>query len=145
MAGVAAAVRRRRRSRSTTAPAITAGSRWQLAAPVQLEAFYYDNRGDPEAITDDLQWGWGTRFLNLGARVDLGPRTRLIAQALTGTTEMGDRGEWAVTGSTPVSAPPILRLTHEIGRVALSGRVDLFDTRERGARWKPRRARRAGR
>jgi hypothetical protein len=105
---------------------------WQLAAPVLLEAFYYDNRGDPMAFTPDLQWGWRTRFLNIGARVDLGENTRLFAQALTGSTLMGlDPGEEDVWVDTRFRAA-FLRLTHRIGRVALSGRVDLFETRQRG-------------
>jgi hypothetical protein len=105
---------------------------WQLAAPLSFEAFYYDNRGDPMALTPDLQWGWRTRFLNLGARVDLGENTRILAQALTGSTQMGlDPGEEDVWVDTRFRAA-FLRLTHRIGRVALSGRVDLFATRQRG-------------
>ena len=109
---------------------------WQLAAPVVLEAFYYSNRGDPEAITANLQWGWDTRFLNLGARVDLGDNTRLLAQALTGTTEMGieENGHYWV--ETRFRAA-YLRLTHRIGRIALSGRVDLFDARQTGSQVAP--------
>ena len=105
---------------------------YQFVAPVALEAFYYDNRGDPMAFTDDLQWGWRTRFLNVGARVDFGPRTRLLAQALTGSTQMGqDPGEDELWVDTRFRAA-FLRLTHEIGPVALSGRLDLFETRQRG-------------
>lgn len=106
---------------------------YQFIAPVTLSAFYYDNRADPVAFTDHLQWGWRTRFLNLGLRADLGPHTRLLAQALTGTTRMGqDEDEedeyWVETRFRSA----YLRLTQEIGRAALSGRVDLFDTRQRG-------------
>ncbi|MEA3013838.1 MAG: hypothetical protein QOD42_2383 [Sphingomonadales bacterium] len=109
---------------------------WQLAAPVVLEAFYYRNRGDPEAITSNLQWGWDTRFLNLGARVDLGGRTRIFAQALTGTTEMGPEENGHYWVETRFRAA-YLRLTHNIGPVALSGRVDLFDTRQTGSQVAP--------
>jgi hypothetical protein len=106
---------------------------YQLIAPVSVEAFYYDNRGDPFAITPDLQWGWRTRFLNIGARVDLGAHTRLLAQALTGSTQMGadypgDKDYWVHTRFRSA----FLRLTHEIGPLALSGRVDFFETRQRG-------------
>jgi hypothetical protein len=105
---------------------------YQFVAPVTLEAFYYDNRGDPIAVTDDLQWGWRTRFLNVGARVDFGANTRLIAQALTGSTRMGqDPGEDEFWVDTRFRAA-FVRLTHEIGPVALSGRLDLFETRQRG-------------
>jgi hypothetical protein len=103
----------------------------RMAAPVTFEAFYYRNRGVPEAVTDSLQWGWDTRFLNLGARVDFTERTRLIAQALTGETEMGfeeDGRYWVETRFRSA----FVRLTHEAGPAAISGRLDLFDTRERG-------------
>ena len=106
---------------------------YQAIAPVTLSAFYYDNRGDPAAFTSDLQWGWRTRFLNLGARIDLGAHTRLLAQAMTGTTRMGREEDeedeiWVRTRFRSA----YLRLTHEIGPVALSGRFDLFDTRQSG-------------
>jgi len=105
---------------------------YQMVAPVTLSAFYYDNRGDPMAFTDDLQWGWRTRFLNLGARLDLGRHTRLLAQAMTGTTLMGqDPGDPDIWVDTRFRSA-YLRLTHEIGPVALSGRLDLFETRQRG-------------
>lgn len=109
---------------------------WQMGAPATLEAFYYDNRGDPEAVTDTLQWGWRTRFLSVGARIDFGGRTRFLAQALTGTTAMGpevDDRYWVETRFRSAYA----RLTHEVGRVALSGRLDLFDTRETGVEMDP--------
>ena len=105
---------------------------YQFVAPVTLEAFYYDNRGDPMAFTDDLQWGWRTRFLNVGARVDFSPRTRLLAQAMTGSTQMGqDMPEEEFWVDTRFRAA-FVRLTHEVGPVALSARLDLFDTRQRG-------------
>jgi hypothetical protein len=105
---------------------------WQMAAPVTLDIFYYDNRGEPEALTSDLQWGWRTRFLNLGARADLGSNTHLLAQALTGTSDMGieENGLYWVEGRFRSA---YLRLTREVGRVALSGRLDLFDTSQRGS------------
>jgi hypothetical protein len=104
---------------------------YRMVAPVTLSAFYYDNRGDPAAFTSHLQWGWHTRFLNLGARVDLGARTRLLAQAMTGSTYMGEEGEDEYWVETRFRAA-YLRLTHEIGPVALTGRLDLFDTRQSG-------------
>ena len=108
---------------------------WHMA-PVTLEAFYYHNRGNPEQKTLEQQWGWDTRFLNVGARVDLGPHTRLLVQALTGATEMGfpsPTGRWVDTRFRSA----YLRLTHDIGRATVSGRVDLFDTSETGSRMAP--------
>jgi hypothetical protein len=105
---------------------------WQWAAPVMLETFYYHNRGDPEAFTPMNQWGWDTRFWNVGARIDVGPRTRILAQALTGKTQMGYVENGAIWVDTRYRAA-YLRLTQEVGRIVLSGRADLFDTRQRGS------------
>lgn len=99
--------------------------------PVTLSAFYYDNRGDPEAVTQKLQWGWETRFWNAGARIDLSQNTKFLAQVLEGTTEMGletNEEYWVETRFRSGFA----RLSHEIGPVTFSGRMEGFDTRERG-------------
>jgi hypothetical protein len=109
---------------------------WQPPLPVSLSAFHYNNRGDPEAVTENLQWGWETRFWNLGARIDLSDNTRILAQALTGTTEMGfeENGHyWVETRFRSGYA----RISHTIGRTTLSLRGDWFDTRERGGWMSP--------
>ncbi len=48
---------------------------WQPPVPVRIELFRYDNRADPEAVNDDLEWGWRTRFNQLAAVADLGSGT----------------------------------------------------------------------
>jgi hypothetical protein len=111
---------------------------WRPTSSVVLNAFYYDNRGDPEAFTQSLQWGWRTRFWNVGAVVDLGPTTRLIAQGMTGTTLMGfippnATNVWVDTRYRSAFA----LLTQDVGSGAVSGRVELFDTTERGSRMVP--------
>lgn len=111
---------------------------WRPSPSLVLNAFYYDNRGDPEAFTRSLQWGWRTRFWNLGLVADLGPATRLIAQGMTGTTLMGV----IPSGSTRYWVDTRYRsafalVTHQIGAGALTARVELFDTKERGSRMVP--------
>ncbi|HET7816699.1 MAG TPA: hypothetical protein VFK58_03905 [Sphingomicrobium sp.] len=108
---------------------------WRPASSVVLNAFYYDNRGDPEAFTETLQWGWRTRFWNAGLAADLGPSTRLIAQGMTGTTLMGfiPRNATRYWVDTKFRSAFAL-LTHNVGAGAISGRLELFDTRERGSR-----------
>ncbi len=110
---------------------------WRPPWPFGVSIFYYDNRGDPEVFERHRgrQWGWRTRFWNVGVNADLGPSTRLLAQAMTGTTLMGfgfplptDR-RWVDTRFRAA----YLLVRHDFGRVAISGRVDLFDTRERGS------------
>jgi len=111
---------------------------WRPSSSILLNAFYYDNRGVPEAFTQSLQWGWRTRFWNLGAVVDLGPSTRLLAQGMTGTTLMGfiPNGETRYWVDTRYSSAYAL-LTHQIGEIAVSGRFELFETKERGSRMVP--------
>ena len=111
---------------------------WRPSPGFLANVFYYDNRGDPEAFTDRLQWGWRTRFWNVGMLANLGPETRLIAQGMTGTTLMG----FIPTGSTRYWVDTRFRsafalLTHQVGQGALSGRVELFDTKERGSLMNP--------
>ena len=108
---------------------------WRPSPSIVLNAFYYDNRGDPEAFTQSLQWGWRTRFWNAGAVVDLGPSTRLLAQGMTGTTQMGfipnnATRYWVDTRYSSAYA----LLTHRIGDIAVSGRLEFFETKERGSR-----------
>lgn len=111
---------------------------WRPSPDFLVNAFYYDNRGDPEVFNSDLQWGWRTKFWNLGATANLGPQTRLIAQGMTGTTLMGhippnDTRYWIDTRFRSAFA----LLTHRIGAGAISGRFELFDTKERGSRMSP--------
>ena len=113
-------------------PGFYAKLQWRMAAPVTLNAFYYRNRGDPEAVTNRLQWGWDTRFWNVGGRFGLGRRTTIMAQALTGTTEMGYEAEghhWVETRFRSAYG----RISHIVGKVTVSARYDVFDTREHGS------------
>jgi hypothetical protein len=105
---------------------------WRPPWPFGLNIFYYDNRGDPKVFNSDLQWGWRTRFWNVGFNADLGPNTRLLAQALTGTTLMGFQSGGVEWVDTRFRAAYLL-VRHNLGRAAVSGRLDLFETRERGS------------
>lgn len=108
---------------------------WRPAPSVVLNAFYYDNRGDPEVFTPELQWGWRTRFWNVGLVADLSADMRLIAQAMTGTTLMGfiPRNATRYWVDTRYRSAFAL-LTHRVGDGAVSVRAELFDTVERGSR-----------
>ena len=109
---------------------------WRAAPAVTLEALYYDNRANPEAVSPSLQWGWRTRFLDVGARVQLAEHTKLLAQAMTGSTRMGydeGYGIWVHTRFRAAYA----RLSQEVGRATLSGRIDLFGTTDRGSETGP--------
>ena len=106
---------------------------WRPPWPFTINAFYYDNRGDPTAVNPSLQWGWRTRFWNFGLNADLGGGTHLLAQAMTGTTLMGFKFHGDYWVHTRFRSAYAL-LTHDIGRGAITGRLEAFDTRERGTR-----------
>ena len=98
---------------------------------VRLDALYYDNRGDPEAVNADLQWGWRTRFAALGASVSKGP-VKLIAQGMTGTTLMGFPKAGRIWVDTSFRSAFALA-TATIGQISLSARAEAFGTRGRGS------------
>ena len=105
---------------------------WQPPVPVRFELFHYDNRADPEAVNGDLEWGWRTRFTNLGAVAELGSGAELKVQALQGHTRMGfpePVTRW-VDGRFRAA---FAMLSKPVGSVVLSGRVDAFGTRNRGS------------
>jgi hypothetical protein len=104
---------------------------WRPPAPVVLEALYYDNAGDRTAMDAERQWAWETRFFDLGLRADLGERTRLLVQAMSGETLMGykylGRDRWVDMGLRAA----YLEMRRAYGDDALSGRLDWFETRDR--------------
>ena len=105
---------------------------WTPAPPLTLHAFYYDNEGDKVSVTPDLQWAWSTRFWEAGGRWDIDERSKLQAQALLGTTVMG----FETPGGRFVDMDfrsVYLLATHDVGKSAFTGRLDLFDTHDRSA------------
>jgi hypothetical protein len=105
---------------------------WHPPQPVGVALFYYDNVGNPEAVTEALQWGWRTRFWNLGVNAEPIPGTKILAQAMTGSTIMGfpiHGQEWV---HTDFNSAYILAV-HDFGKFALTGRIESFQTREHGS------------
>ena len=109
---------------------------WRPPWPFGVNLFYYDNRGNPEAVTQSLQWGWRTRFWNLGVNADLGHQTKLLAQGMIGSTKMGfpvNGQRWVDTDFRSV----YVLLTHNFGPFAATGRIEGFATREHGSEMSP--------
>jgi len=107
---------------------------WQPPIPVRFELFRYDNRANPEVVDSSHEWGWRTRFNNLGVVADLGPGTQLRAQAMQGKTLMGfvDEGQnhrWVDNRFRSAFA----LLTHAFGKVGIAARAEAFDTHNRGS------------
>ena len=98
---------------------------WRPAQPLMVEALYYDNRGDGTAVTPDEQWSWATHFTDIGASLQLDEHTRILAQALAGRTRIGPTSQPYVD---VVFSAAYALVTRDIGKGALTGRLDLFQT-----------------
>ena len=104
---------------------------WSPSDALELQFFHYDNRGDPEAVTPTLQWGWRTRFNNLGAVVSL-DRLTLKAQAMGGRTEMGFPRGGRIWVDTSFRSGFVLA-TWALPKGSISARADAFGTHSRGS------------
>ncbi|MDQ0251865.1 hypothetical protein J2W22_003953 [Sphingomonas kyeonggiensis] len=105
---------------------------WRPPSSFSVNAFYYDNRGDPEVFTPNKQWGWRTRFANLGLTFEPVQGTRILAQGMYGTTQMGFKEHGVYWVDTLYQSAYVL-VAHEIGKGEVSGRAEFFNTRERGS------------
>lgn len=103
-----------------------------LPSNVHLEMFHYDNNGNPDLVNAALEWGWRTKFDNVGLLVQPAPGWQLRAQALHGRTLMGDEMNGALWIDTTFSAAYGM-ITHQAGKSSLSARLDLFGTRNHGS------------
>ena len=80
----------------------------------------------------NCEWGWRTRFDNLGLVADLGPSTRLRAQAMRGRSLMGFEEAGTIWIDNRFRSAFAL-ITQELGKGSLSGRFEAFATRHRGS------------
>ena len=105
---------------------------WQPPAPVRIELFRYDNRTDPKEFNSDMEWGWRTKFNNIGLVANLGSGAQLKAQALQGRTRMG----FAIDGRRWVDnrfRSAFALFTCPAGTVGLAARLEAFGVRNRGS------------
>jgi hypothetical protein len=101
---------------------------WRPTGALTLDALHYDNRGNREGVTPDLQWAWDTRFTNLGARLQLDDKTRVLAQVLFGHTYMGyPEGTGGLFADVSFRAAYGL-VSRDVGKGTLTARADVFDT-----------------
>ncbi|HEY4029921.1 MAG TPA: hypothetical protein VGM25_06225 [Caulobacteraceae bacterium] len=105
---------------------------WHPPQPVGVALFYYDNEGDPKAFTKAGQWGWRTRFWNLGINADVAPGTKILAQGMIGSTIMGFPENGQAWVHTDYNSAFVLAV-HDFGKFALTGRIEAFQTREHGS------------
>ena len=106
---------------------------WAPPGPFEVQYFHYDNMADPQKVNATRQWGWRTRFDHIGAILDLGERTRLIGQALTGTTVMGFPRNGPERWVDMRYRSAFVMATRKIDAIAVSARIEAFDTRNHGS------------
>ena len=107
---------------------------WQAPIPVRFELFRYDNLADPEAVNEDVEWGWRTWFNHVGAVADLGGGMQLKLQALAGRTQMGmveEDKRWFDARFRSAFA----MVVRPFGPFGVAARIDLFDVRNHGSLW----------
>ena len=106
---------------------------WQPPVPVRIELFRYDNRADPEAVNQNLEWGWRTHFNHVGLIGNLGGGASLKLQAIDGRTRMGfvETGGHRWVDNRFRSAFALL--TRPFGPFGLAARLEAFGTRNRGS------------
>jgi hypothetical protein len=107
---------------------------FQPPAPVRIELFRYDNRANPQDVTDKLEWGWDTHFDNVGILAELGGGTELKAQALQGRTRMGFVEEGRRWVDNRFRSAFVL-LSKPFGPFGIAVRGEAFGTRNRGSWW----------
>ena len=106
---------------------------WQWRGPVKIEAIHYDNGSNPDAVDSFGEWGWRTRFDNVGLIAALAPATELRLQALQGRSKMGFvEGQRRLVETRFRSAFALF--TQRFGNAdSISARAEAFDTRNRGS------------
>ncbi len=109
---------------------------WHPPYPFGVALFYYDNRGDPESFTAADQWGWRTRFWNLGIDAHVAPNTKILAQGMTGSTIMGFPQGGTPWVETDFRSAFVMAI-HDFGPFALTGRIEGFQTRNHGSELLP--------
>ncbi len=66
------------------------GAHWQYKNRTDARVYYYDNMADPFSIETDMQYGWRTRFTSIALLHKFSKEFRILAQVMTGDTEMGN-------------------------------------------------------
>jgi hypothetical protein len=112
-------------------PGFYAKADWAPNAWLDLQALHYDNRGNPEAVTPTLQWGWRTKFDNIGAVLTFG-NWQVKAQGLAGRTLMGFPENGRLWVDTTFRSGYAMA-TRNFARGSVSFRAEAFGTTSIGA------------
>lgn len=107
---------------------------WRPPAPLALNLEFYDNCGNPNGVRN-AQWGWATRFYNLGIQWNPAPGWEVLSQVMRGHTQMGwplGNGTWAVDDNY---SSAYLLVSHKFDNGSrVTGRVETFDVKDNSMR-----------
>lgn len=98
---------------------------WRFANKVLVRAMHYDNRADPTSIISG-QYGWKTVFEHVGIQATLPGDIGVLAQWMSGTTQMGPNMGGGVHPVDVEYDSYYLLLTRSWGRHRVSARYDNF-------------------
>ena len=101
---------------------------WRPPAPIALQAFYYDNNGDPHVFKDG-QWDWRTRFGDLGLTAHPGWGVEVLGQVLKGESYYGGYGPGLRFVDVKFASAYLL-VTRRFGRSRFTVRADWFDVQD---------------
>jgi len=108
---------------------------WRPPAPVAVNLEYYANDADPEAMRHD-QWGWDTRFWNLGVQARPAGDVEVLCQYMRGTSVMGWRRSDGWAFDVAFDTAYLLATRHLNNGARLTGRADYFAVKDRSWRSK---------
>jgi len=103
---------------------------WRPPAAIAFNLEYYANRADPQSVRHN-QWGWATKFWNLGVQARPSASTEILAQYMKGETCMGwpiGKSLWAV--DTRYDSAYFLASRTLEGGAKLTGRIDYFAVKD---------------
>lgn len=99
---------------------------WRPPAPVAFNLEIYDNEGDKISDNADLEWSWRTRFTNVGMVWRPADDLEVLAQAMSGRTEMGYTSPAGIWVDVTYRSAYVLA-SRSFGDTAVTGRVEVFD------------------
>jgi hypothetical protein len=103
---------------------------WRPPLPVSLYAFRYNNRGNGTSSRHG-QTAWCTSFWNVGGAAQVGQKTKLLSQAMWGSTCVGQKFGSSYPVDVQFSSAYLMGV-HEVGSGTLSGRIEYFKTADKG-------------
>ncbi len=102
---------------------------WRPPAPLAVNLEYYANAADPEAMRHD-QWGWDTRFWNLGIQGRPADNVEVLGQYMRGTSVMGWRRLDGWTFDVAFDTAYVLATCELANGARLTGRADYFAVKD---------------